>query len=78
LDGNQIETKSYIYREKISKDNLENIYVTSCIGSGPYCNGQIMVINDLLGLGDYYPEFAKNYVDLKSIIKEGILNYKLK
>ncbi|MFP3242340.1 3-methyl-2-oxobutanoate hydroxymethyltransferase [Caldisphaera sp.] len=62
---------------EVAKKITEKISIpTICIGSGPYCDGQIMVINDLLGLGDYSPEFAKKYVDLKSIIREAILNYK--
>lgn len=35
------------------------------IGSGPHCDGQILVSNDLLGFGaGYVPSFVKQYVQL--------------
>lgn len=34
------------------------------IGAGPDCDGQVLVINDALGLGDYWPPFSKQYAHL--------------
>lgn len=47
------------------------------IGAGPDCDGQIMVVNDMLGLGgDFKPKFVKRYADLDAIIKEAAESYK--
>ena len=47
------------------------------IGAGPHCNGQVLVINDMLGLYDKFtPKFVRKYANLHDIIKEAINNYK--
>jgi 3-methyl-2-oxobutanoate hydroxymethyltransferase len=38
------------------------------IGAGPDCDGQVLVINDALGLGDYWPPFSKQYAHISDII----------
>jgi len=49
---------------------------TICIGSGPACDGQVLVIHDVLGLSDTSPPFAKRYVDLRSIMLSAVKAYK--
>ena len=45
------------------------------IGASKYCDGQILVIDDMLGLSDYYPRFVKQYSNLKKIIEKSVKNY---
>ncbi|TAN36255.1 MAG: 3-methyl-2-oxobutanoate hydroxymethyltransferase [Verrucomicrobia bacterium] len=47
------------------------------IGAGPQCDGQVLVIHDLLGLGgDWKPKFAKRYADLGTAARAAISDYK--
>ena len=46
------------------------------IGAGPDCDGQVLVLHDLLGVDDKFsPSFARKYVDLNKIIKEAVQQY---
>jgi 3-methyl-2-oxobutanoate hydroxymethyltransferase len=38
------------------------------IGAGADCDGQVLVINDALGLGDYWPPFSKQYAHVSKEI----------
>lgn len=38
------------------------------IGAGSDCDGQVLVINDALGLGDYWPPFSKQYAHVSKTI----------
>ncbi len=50
--------------------------ITIGIGSGPYCDGQVLVINDLLGITiGHKPKFVKSYANLASQIKEAISQF---
>ena len=48
------------------------------IGAGPSCDGQVLVINDMLGLSDTENplRFVKTYANLNSIIKKAVIEYK--
>lgn len=47
------------------------------IGAGPLCDGQVLVIHDLLGLFDRFtPRFAKQYAHLYETMLKAILAYK--
>ncbi|MBC7361004.1 MAG: 3-methyl-2-oxobutanoate hydroxymethyltransferase [Candidatus Aminicenantes bacterium] len=46
------------------------------IGAGPDCDGQILVIHDLLGFTTgYMPKFVKRYADLAGIISQAVNDY---
>ena len=46
------------------------------IGAGPHCDGQVLVIHDILGLcSKYSPKFVKRYAELAPIITEAFANY---
>jgi 3-methyl-2-oxobutanoate hydroxymethyltransferase len=45
------------------------------IGAGVYCDGQVLVTADLLGLSDRLPPFAKAYVDLRGTITTAVQEY---
>ena len=46
------------------------------IGAGVYCDGQVLVINDLLGMDTSVPaKFVKRYADLASVIAAAVTRY---
>lgn len=46
------------------------------IGAGPHCDGQVLVLPDLLGLNDgFEPKFLKKYADLARVTKEAVERY---
>ena len=45
------------------------------IGAGPSCDGQILVVHDVLGLTEQPPKFARAWADLTSAATEGIKGY---
>lgn len=46
------------------------------IGSSKYCDGQILVTDDILGLSGFYPKFVKKYINLGKIIENAVRKYK--
>ena len=45
------------------------------IGSSLFCDGQILVTDDMLGLSGFYPKFVKKYADLNRIIEKATKKY---
>jgi 3-methyl-2-oxobutanoate hydroxymethyltransferase len=47
------------------------------IGAGKYCDGQVLVINDMLGLDpSFSPKYVKRYADLHRIIMKAVEDFK--
>ena len=62
--------------EELAKIISRSVSVpTIGIGASKYCDGQILVTDDMLGLSDYVPKFVKQYSNLKKVIEESIKNY---
>ncbi len=47
------------------------------IGAGPHCDGQVLVVHDVLGLFDrFLPRFVKRYAELSTPIRDALRRYK--
>ena len=45
------------------------------IGSSKYCDGQILVTDDMLGISGFYPKFVKKYANLQKTIDKAIKQF---
>jgi 3-methyl-2-oxobutanoate hydroxymethyltransferase len=62
--------------EDLAKKITKSIPIpTIGIGASKYCDGQILVTDDILGLSDLMPKFVKRYASLKKNIEKSIKNY---
>ncbi len=51
--------------------------LTIGIGAGKYCDGQVLVYQDMLGYTDgFTPKFVKKYADVHSVMQEAFRQYK--
>lgn len=64
--------------ESLAKKITETVSApTIGIGAGKYCDGQVLVINDMLGLDQSFnPKYLKRYANLNQIIKEAVESFK--
>lgn len=62
---------------ELGKKITESLSVpTIGIGAGPYCDGQILVYTDMLGLTvDFNPRFVRRYANLYDEIKSAVAAY---
>lgn len=45
------------------------------IGASPHCDGQVLVVDDMLGMFETSPRFVKTYADIKSTITGAAASY---
>lgn len=46
------------------------------IGAGPDCDGQVLVMQDMLGMsGDFHPKFVKNFGDCGALMQQAVSTY---
>jgi 3-methyl-2-oxobutanoate hydroxymethyltransferase len=62
----------------LAKKITEELLIpTIGIGAGPHCDGQVLVLHDVIGLFErFLPKFAKRYTNLKESALEAIKEYK--
>ena len=62
--------------ESLAKEITNRVSVpTIGIGASRYCDGQILVTDDMIGLSDFSPRFVKKYSNVKKIIEKSVKNY---
>jgi 3-methyl-2-oxobutanoate hydroxymethyltransferase len=62
----------------IAKEITDKIKIpTIGIGAGPDCDGQVLVLHDLLGItAGYVPKFVKPFANLKDAVTQAVTTYR--
>ena len=62
----------------VAKKITESLSIpTIGIGAGPDCDGQVLVMHDMLGMFDRFtPKFVKRYANIKETAIKAITKYK--
>jgi 3-methyl-2-oxobutanoate hydroxymethyltransferase len=63
--------------QELAKKITESISIpTIGIGAGPFCDGQVLVINDLVGISpEPIPRFVKRYANLREIMLKAVRDF---
>ena len=63
--------------DKVGKIITETLKIpVLSIGAGPDCDGQLIIVNDLIGLFEFFtPKFVKKYANIAPILTEAFQNY---
>jgi 3-methyl-2-oxobutanoate hydroxymethyltransferase len=46
------------------------------IGAGPDCDGQVLVVNDAVGLGEWSPPFSRQFGDVRGEMRDAVEAYR--
>ncbi len=62
--------------EQLAAAITERLHIpTIGIGAGAGCSGQVQIITDLIGLGDFIPKHAKPYIRVRGEIRDAVSAY---
>ena len=62
--------------ESLAKSITKNVSIpTIGIGASKYCDGQILVTDDMVGLSNFYPRFVKKYSNVRKVIENSVKYY---
>jgi len=62
--------------EELGREATQKLSIpTIGIGAGVHCDGQVLVMHDMLGLTDWTPSFVKQYVNLGSLASQAARNF---
>ena len=62
---------------ELAREVTEAIHVpTIGIGAGPHCDGQVLVVYDMLGLTEEFkPRFVRRYAELATSMRDAFRRY---
>ena len=61
---------------RAAKEGLIGSRLSADHGAGIGCDGQVLVVHDMLGLfDDFQPKFVKRYADVKTVILGAVKDY---
>jgi 3-methyl-2-oxobutanoate hydroxymethyltransferase len=63
---------------ELAKQATESLAIpTIGIGAGPFCDGQVLVTNDMLGWNSgYVPKFVRQYADLRNAAADAVARFR--
>jgi len=62
--------------ESLAREITDEISVpTIGIGASKYCDGQILVTDDMIGLSNFHARFVKKYSNVRKIIERSVKSY---
>ena len=62
--------------ESLAKEITNKISIpTIGIGASQHCDGQVLVLDDMIGLSNFRPRFVKKYSNIRTIIEKSVKNY---
>jgi 3-methyl-2-oxobutanoate hydroxymethyltransferase len=62
--------------EDLAREITQRLSIpTIGIGAGVHCDGQVLVMHDMLGLSDWTPSFVKRYANLGGLAAQAARNF---